>query len=566
VKRLNNFVSRLAGPSRILPGQSITAVNPRVGWVFISSAGTGSDAGFVLNGESVTCRRVGRAFETMRYLPEGEFTVAFQDGAEEVIVRTVPQIMHTKYGYNCMIKGYGTYDEDFLREHVLDNINTMVASTCDVPMLDGWKADGGRWVIECPRLHKKDITADEIIEYFLNNANVMHPATDSVLVDEFFSGDDEDYPAWAEALGKLAEHPDFQGKEIFPYCGSHYPHADDFLKYDGNNDANSALHIYNAAFDAGWKVAWERYLQERQWEDVAESYIDDRMTDSAAHWNRYYPGAAENLVVVLGYMTSGFSLDAHPETDWKYYLDMQFHRLANDGVFDGLAGITGWTSGYADEECLRWASRLYRHYCIEGNTAMLSEKYGFTHTPGIIRNADFSVSWEGWDFPMHMWNTSRVTSTPGYSRLQGRWNDTPVGDTHLVMKRDASHENVISQQMRNLEPGKCYSVRFISADYGDLVSGRSVEKTLPVELRIEGGEVIPDESFSVTLASHGTVTFGPYNRQHSFWTNYHNVVFRATADAGRLSLSDWPKGVCPEAEIGQETMLNFVQVQPWLEK
>ncbi|MFH0796053.1 MAG: hypothetical protein V2A65_03235, partial [Candidatus Omnitrophota bacterium] len=54
----------------------------------------------------------------------------------------------------------------------------------------------------------------------------------------------------------------------------------------------------------------------------------------------------------------------------------------------GLYGLGPWSCSYSDEETIRWMSRLYRHYCIEGRRDMLS---GDSYELSYIRNADSAV-------------------------------------------------------------------------------------------------------------------------------------------------------------------------------
>jgi len=86
----------------------------------------------------------------------------------------------------------------------------------------------------------------------------------------------------------------------------------------------------------------------------------------------------------------------NPQVDYKVFLDMQYRHLATSPECFGLWGVMIYKATYAEEEALRWAGRLFRHYCIEGNTDLLSERYGFTYNLRHIRNADFNEGPAGW--------------------------------------------------------------------------------------------------------------------------------------------------------------------------
>jgi hypothetical protein len=50
-----------------------------------------------------------------------------------------------------------------------------------------------------------------------------------------------------------------------------------------------------------------------------------------------------------------------------------------------------------------------------------------------------------------------------------------------------------------------------------------------------------------------------------FWMTYHWLRFRAKSPTATLTLGDWVKPGEPGGSVGQQTMVNFVEVQPVLE-
>ena len=68
----------------------------------------------------------------------------------------------------------------------------------------------------------------------------------------------------------------------------------------------------------------------------------------------------------------------------------------NAPEFFGLYGLMVYKSTYAEEEAVRWCGRLFRHYCIEGHTDLLSERYGFKYRLDHIQNGDFDDGLTGW--------------------------------------------------------------------------------------------------------------------------------------------------------------------------
>ncbi len=58
----------------------------------------------------------------------------------------------------------------------------------------------------------------------------------------------------------------------------------------------------------------------------------------------------------------------------------------------------------------------------------------------------------------------------------------------------------------------------------------------------------------------------PYDDKHKAWMNYHVRWFRATDTTARLVVTDWPNDTVPGATVGRELMINFVEVQPYLDR
>ncbi len=564
MKRLNNLVIELAAEEDLAAGAELKISNPREGWVYLRAARP--DAKLAIDGDGISLRSVCGAEETMRYLPEGEFTVTAAGGASGLVVRAVPELMFCKYQYNPMVPEYGPYDWEFLKRYVLDHVNTVIGGFSDeqVPRIVEWKERSGKWIVEGSLPGEQDEIADveENVAAWSEGPGMQEPLCDGILLDEFFSGDRAAFPGRTETVRRLAADPRYAGKKVYPYCGSHYPDRDDWGAFDENDATNSSVPFYRAVFESGYRVAWERYMQERHDEDVAQEHIEDKMGRSMRAWRAVYPDAAENMIVVLGYMSVGFALNCHPSVDMKAYYDMQFRYMATAPEFEGLYGITGWTSGYAEAETLKWTARLYRHYGIEGNTEPLCDRFGYTYRLDHIRNPDFAQHWEGWSVPVSIERNCSVKSIGGYSMLQGRWQHTAVGDTSLLLKRSAERPNAVSQPIRKLVPGELYSVKMITADYHDFLGGVSAQKKHAVGFEIEGGEVLPEPTFQSVVGHHPTIKHERFSPENRFYFNHHHVVFRATAETGELTITDWP-GSMDRGPVGQEIMVNFVELQPY---
>lgn len=145
---------------------------------------------------------------------------------------------------------------------------------------------------------------------------------------------------------------------------------------------------------------------------------------------------------------------------------------------------------------------------------------------------------------------------------------TSMGDTFLWTKRSATRPNRFSQEIRNLEPGRLYSMKMITGDYQDLVKERSDAKKTAVSIKLENVEILPGPktSFQFPFGNHGGHELGKFKGWgHRYWMNYHWRVFRAKAGTAGLSISDWKSEKEPGGPPGQEIIYNFIEIQPYCE-
>jgi hypothetical protein len=247
-------------------------------------------------------------------------------------------------------------------------------------------------------------------------------------------------------------------------------------------------------------------------------------------------------------------------------MDLQFQHVATDPAFEGLYGLMEYTCGYADEETVRWAARLYRHYGIEGNTAPLSPSLGFQYRLEHIENPDFAAGTQSWALEPADQGSIEARTVQGYGWLQGRYPRTPLGDSFLWTKRSGRKPNVASQTIRNLQPGKLYSLKLVTADYQELRQGKSAPRKHALAIALDNVMVLPGKSFQHVIAHNYAHPLGAFNERNKAWMNYHFRVFRATGSTAKVALSDWATPEAPGGATGQELMWNFVEVQPYFEE
>ena len=562
LRPLNNLVTELLS---VRPGAAERAyefTNPREGWVFVSSTAevAGADAVQVAldlpaGPEVLTAHRAGNAptQEAMRRLPAGEHRLLIQSqgGARlrRLTARAVPELVYARFGAHPHVGEFGPYDWAFLARYVLPNLNTMVGDGGEQqrPFAEQWKRQGKRWIVECsvPGLAEgSSVTPDEAEAFWTANPGLKDPLLDGIIADEFWAGDRPQYRAWTEAVRRIAANPALRGKTFYPYCGpmcgADLSHA--FMK---------------AVLDAGYRFALERYLPEQRTEEAARAFLDSSLRQQALEWREALPGSQKQMIVCFGYFSAPpESLDVDPAVNHKVYLDMQFNLVANDPAFAGVGGLMTYLSSYADEETVRWAGKLFRHYAIEGRADRLtSDPYLLPH----LRNPDFEEGLDGWTVSPAGDGSVAVKSMSGYSWLEGRYPKTSQGDTLLWMKRSADRPNRVTQRIRALEPGRLYSLRAYTSDAQDL----SVRQQLAVSIQVNGAEVLPERCFQHVFANCYSPHLGPFDAEHKAWMNYHWQVFRATGPDAELVISDWADGNAPGGPAGQELRANFVQVQPY---
>lgn len=496
--------------------------------------------------------------EAMRFLPAGEHSLRIETTGQakvhSLVVRSVPMLQHAFYGANPHIHPYGPYDWRFLAKDILPNVNTMIGNPG--PEMDGWVASGRQWIsiIGLPKLKgTSEADVQAAFDHWSSAVGFQNEKLSGVIVDEFGGGDAEVYDVYRKAVERIYADPRFRGKSLSPYGGTF--HGDD-----------RSSRFARVCVDGGGYMAWEVYLPEQPDEAAARQLIARRITDEMPLWRKRFPDAPGNMCLVLGYMSQPTeSLNIDPQVDFKVYMDMQVNALANHPSCFGLGGIQEYHSSYADEESVRWAGRLYRHYCIGGNREPLTDDpYVLPH----LVNADFDRGTEGWEIQAAAEDSVRTAEHSGYSWLQGRYPPTGKGNTFLITRRSSEKPNRFSQTIRALQPGRLYSLKMITADYQDLVNERSVKAPHAVSIAIEGVEQLdgPRDSFQFTFPNCYAHHVGKFDDKYSYWMNYHWRVFRATATQARLTVSDWASDQDPGGPEDQELMFNFIEVQPYLER
>src|SRR6185437_15198766 len=132
----------------------------------------------------------------------------------------------------------------------------------------------------------------------------------------------------------------------------------------------------------------------------------------------------------------------------------------------------------------------------------------------------------------------------------------------LWMKRNPAGPNSISQTIKELEPGRLYSMKLFTCDYEDLKNPTA--KTLEEAKKfigvvdLEGVDLDSKRSFTEMYASNPEPKI-------PVWITYHWKVFRAKGTTARVVVSDWPNDTDAMGTFGQEQTFNFLEIQPYHE-
>jgi hypothetical protein len=574
-RRLNNLVTELLRVESVplSSGARYTFKNPRDGWIYISlGAGVrGSGRIELMNANSgrvwlAISPSEGPTAETMRLLPQGVHALQVRGGAAGVcgplIVRTMPETHFVRYPQAPRFPELGNFSWPWLKANVLSSVNTIAGSPSRAidAEIDEWTAGGRKFISYGSLPHDKDLTAPRAFEYWLQNPGFQDARLSGMIADEFGGRQHPLYPAWIGGMRMLGEKMRGTGKAFYAYTGG-----------PGMHSRPESRELVRAVIDAGFYMAWERYHHEMPTEAEGRQYMDRILGEEIVKWRAAFPGLLSHLVMVLGTFMSGPDLDVQPEVNYKVWMDMQMQYLATHPQFDGLFGIHWWYSGGATEEILRWESALYRHYCIEGATDLLSKRYGWTYALPHIVNPDFAGGLKGWTVEPATADSMKAEYLERYARAQGRyWQrgtepDEPSGNAYLWMKRQATRPNRVSQVVKGLVPGRLYSVQLITADGQDIQNGRSIEKRHAVSLSIKGAEAVAQGSYrSIPVSSSFTHPQLPFPNGPA-WFNHHRLMFRAKRPTARLVITDWTSAESAGGPEGQELMFNYVQLEPYFE-
>ena len=562
IRVLNNLVSELMDArTRGLLGQPrLEFMNPRAGWVWFSAA---CACALKLGNDSLLSSEAGRpAAEAMRLLPAGKHVLDVTGTPTDVTVRAIPALVYNVYPSGPQIAAFGQNTWERLCRYTLPNTNMIESHVVDTPEYREWLAQGKMWLanVQAPGLLDDKVwTVETLLDLWLNpGKSTAHAERPGLTLDKLSGMQVDEYFARAKAvcfmpelvrsLAQLSEHPAFAGKLWIPFLA-------------GKFGATGGELLLSTVLGSGWPFSEEVYVGEMPTEAEDSRNIRSSFTSLATAYEKACPGSVRRMIFTSMYAYLPYcTTNRCPQADFRVHLDMQMQVLATEPAFFALWGVQPYRSNYVDEEILNCMAMLLRHYGIEGRTdRFMTDPYELKH----VADPDFAEGTAHWQLAPAEDKSITAGKFAGYGELQGRYPVGTMGDTFAIMTRSAKAPNVVSQQLQGLTPGRLYSLKVFTGDHGDLTAGKGRKDQQVLSITVDGAEVQPG-GFSYPFQSCRGPK--PFTAKDPFWMTYHWLRFRATGPTVILSISDWAKPGEPGSPVGQQTMVNFVEVQPVLGK
>ena len=543
-RRLNNFVTELLNAPVESDSAAFRFATSKDGWTFIKVEG-GGKVSASLDGKAAIDPSWAAA-ETFRNIAAGEHSldVAGAKGGR-IVVRSVVETLNYPPCCDSAVKENPSYGWEFFKKHVMRSCTTQNGGMIPKEHQAEFFAHGGEWLSNF--VAAKNIKNSEELPQLIRSSPRFTPACyQGTTVDEFFLGSPDAIERYGDGL-KMFNAVDSGEKRVYTWLIGK-PGCDGLSREFMST-------VFNVSRGHG-KALFEMYCRTKPTEAMARAYLKDYIGDTLEKCRQCLPGAEGSVGLILGNFNQLPVICAvhHPEVDYKYFLDMQLNYLANDPAFEGL-GCTGyWGSYYGDHEMHRWSMALLRHYCVEGRTDMLSDRYGFAYIPDHLRNGDFSGSFDSW----HVEGDISLDEAPGLgSHSQRRWGaPVGVGDTFASFRRGTNAANRVSQRVKGLVPGRMYCLQAATFDVKDMKAGRVAPRKFAMSVTVQDGAEIEPTLSWVHVDGRTKLS----TKCSGARINLHHIVFTARASEATVAISD------SSAKPGETLGVNAVSLNPYYEE
>ncbi len=536
-RRLNNFVTEVL---RAKGDGDYSFTVTRDSWVFVSAKAREVR----IDGQQVIDAETPRG-ETFRHLAYGRHSLSVKGAAVEapVVVRQIIEIFNYCPGANSFVKENRPYDWDFQRRYVHPAVTTQNGGNVPSEHRAWFRRQGYWWLANLGTTGLKD--DDDLLRRLTSARGMTQPEYDGLTCDEQFFGQPGMLDRYIHGLKTYANPAQ---KLIYTWIVG---------KPGTPGVDHEFLSASREASGGRGKVLFEAYCRTRATETEARDYLRDFVVDTVQRYCQWCPGIESSVGVAFGNFNQMpvITLVHHPEVDFKYYLDMQVQLAATDPAFKDLGLVGYWGSYYGDRELHRWSFALMRHYCVEGNTELLSKRHGFRYLPGHLRNGDFRGSLEGWSV---VGDVKTDTHRGFGGKNLNRWGGSGgLGDTFAVFTRGESSPNRLSQPIRGLVPGRKYCLQFASFDVDDVKKHRIAPRQFGIRATLgQAAEIDPvDTWLHIDRRNKGRYAFNDGVAR----INLRHVVFTARASEIPLTFDD------EAAKPGEHLGINSVSLNPFFE-
>lgn len=539
-KRLNELVHRLASS-----GKNFTV--PNGAWVYVLT----KQPTRILDAKG-NCMAEKEAFinnkEWIGYLPAGEYSVENLPENEDVLANSIPETYFYAPGVDNMPVLDGMYDWPELGPDLLRSITTLSNGHLDWKSLDIFRKHNRIVLNNFGVLGlERDDYVQILNDYFKNNKIMTDTFYDGASLDEYGLCSSNQAPlVKVTEFVRGLENPKSRPLRVWTYGEGAFdntPERQAFLK---------------ACCNGPNKIMMEIYCATPENEANAQAYIERRFLGFMQSIRKAAPEIVPNVGIVPGSFNqiTQITLEHFPNIDFRYFLDMQMHLVATSPECRDLGLIGYWGCNYVDEDLQRWGLALMRHYFIEGNTEMLSKRYGFTYETPFLQNADFRHELDQWDVsPAEggaiFWGNGASKKFASTSMF--RWGDC-VDDNAMnrmaVLKKGTSGENKISQTIKGLIPGEEYMLNFATVNYYEMLTDqrRPHGTGIHAELDATQADAEPERLYIDRICS---------NSSGAGRVNLHRIYFKARAEEASLTITDRDSKGIPGEELG----VTFIQVK-----
>ena len=547
-RRLNNLVTEIlnAELAKDAAEQTFTVSHVRNGWVYFAvKDAQNAPVEVFVDGKQI----IGKdslANEAFRELPAGELKATVKGAANggRLVVRSIVDIFNYCPGANSYVGENGKYDWSLLYKYVLPAVTTLNGGSIPEANRPWLRRNGYHWLANANTT--QIAKGQDLVDILKKNGGFIAPHYDGATCDEQFFSRLSTLQYYTDGV-KQFEKENPSDRLIYTWIVG--KPAVNAVSFDFISTS------VNASKSRG-KLLFEIYCRTKETEQQAAAYLREYAVETIENMKAIYPGVESSTGIIFGNFNQIpiLSLAHHPAVDFKYYLDMQLNLVANDPAFANLGATGYWGSYYADRELYRWAFMLLRHYCVEGNTEMLSKQYGFSYTPNHLQNGDFSGKLDPWTAGGDV----RADKSNGFaSTSQNRWGgNNGVGDTFAVFKKTADETSTLTQTVRNLIPGQMYCLQFATGDYKDIVAKRHNPRKYGIEANLGDGAVIDAAQSWLHIDKRQKGRYAHNNNVARI--NLHHIVFKATKPETTLVFSN------AAALPGEELVLNYVMLNPYL--